>query len=111
MPKNPFVDEVEERLQPLPGLRSRAMFGGYGLYLGESFFAVVIGNHLYFRVSDETRPDYERHGSGPAEYDPGKFLLTYYEVPAAVWDDPVVLREWAVRAADRSGEKPKKRKR
>jgi DNA transformation protein and related proteins len=110
MSKNPFVDEVIARLRPLEA-RSRAMFGGHGLYLGESFFAVIAGDRLFFRVTDETRPDYERHGSGPFEYDPGKFLKSYFDVPAAVWEDDVVLREWAARAADRTDDKPKKRKR
>ena len=90
-PRPAFLAEVEAKLGQLPGFRVRPMFGGFGLYLGESFFAVVDENRIYFRVTDETRPDFENAGMGPFEYTPGQVMKGYYEVPPKVWKDEVLM--------------------
>lgn len=100
-PRPPFLDEVEAKLGSLPGFRIRPMFGGYGFYLGDSFFAVADVGRIYFRVTDETRPDYEAAGTGPFEYAPGQIMKGYYGVPKRIWDDEVLRLEWATRAAMR----------
>ena len=104
----PFLDEVEAKLGSLTGFRIKPMFGGYGFYLGDSFFAVVDDSRIYFRVTDETRPDYEAAKMGPFEYAPGKVMKGYYEVPPTVWNDDVLRAEWATRSAMREGKKRKK---
>jgi DNA transformation protein len=105
--KHPFIKEVDRRFAEAEGYRSRAMFGGFGLYLGDAFFAVVDQARIYFRVTDETRPDYESAGSKPFEPWPGHVMSGYYEVPPAVWADDVLLMEWSRRAATRE-KAPKK---
>ena len=108
--KHPFIDHVKERFSDVEGFRARAMFGGHGLYLGDSFFAVVDEGRVYFRVTDETRPDYVGAGMKPFEPWPGHVMPGYYEVPPNVLDDDVLRLEWARRAATRD-KKPGKRKR
>jgi DNA transformation protein len=100
---------VEAKLGSLPGFRIRPMFGGYGFYLEDSFFAIGGEGRVYFRVTDETRPDYEAAGTGPFEYAPGQVMKGYYEVPKRVWDDDVLRLEWATRAAMREPQ-PKRKK-
>jgi DNA transformation protein and related proteins len=107
--KKPFIDQVKDRFGAAEGFRTRAMFGGYGLYLGDSFFAVVDEGRVYFRVTDETRRDYIEAGMKPFEPWPGHVMPGYYEVPPQVWDDDVLRLEWARRAATRD-KKPKRRK-
>ena len=104
-----FMLQVNSRFASADGYRSRAMFGGFGLYLGDSFFAVVDDERIYFRVTDETRPDFESAGMKPFEPWPEQVMNGYYEVPPAVWADDIVLLEWARRAATRD-KGPKKRK-
>ena len=106
-PRPPFLDEVQDKLGSLPGFRIKPMFGGYGFYLGDSFFAVVDGTRIYFRVTDETRPDYQAAGMGPFEYTPGQVMKGYYEVPPKVWNDEVLRAEWATRAAMREVKRTK----
>ncbi len=106
--KHAFIDRVKDRFTSAEGFRSRAMFGGHGLYLGDSFFAVVDESRIYFRVTDETRPDFEAAGMKPFKPWPGHVMAGYYEVPPAVWNDEVLRTEWARRAAMRS---PKTKKR
>ncbi|MFO0935818.1 MAG: TfoX/Sxy family protein [Gemmataceae bacterium] len=105
--RHPFLDEVEAKLGSLPGFRVKAMFGGHGLYTNECFFAVVDQGRIYFRVTDETRPDYQSAGMGPFNYAPGMVMQGYYEVPPAVWKDDVLRIEWAIRAAMREPKKSK----
>ena len=48
------LDHLLELLGPLEP-SSRAMFGGHGIYSGETFFAIYYDERLYFKVDDETR--------------------------------------------------------
>src|SRR5262249_34343480 len=50
-----FVDFVLDQLGSLGGLRSRAMFGGHGIYRGEDFFGIVHRGRLFFKTGDGNR--------------------------------------------------------
>jgi DNA transformation protein len=89
---------VEEQLAPLVPLRTRAMFGGVGLYAGDRFFALIDNDTLYFKVDDQNRPDFEAAGS--ALFDPygdGR-TMDYYAVPVEVQEDRDELRVWVEKA-------------
>ena len=108
MAKRTLPSTIAELFEDFPGFRSRAMFGAFGLYLHDSFFAVVGDDRLFFRVTDETRPDYEAAGMGPFRPWEDAVIGGYYEVPPAVLADQVLFREWAIRAADRTTASPRK---
>lgn len=93
-----FTDFVLDHLSELRGLRSRAMFGGQGLYCGDRFFGILFKGRLYFKVSAVTRPSYEAEGMGP--FRPGKqrVLTMFYEVPPDIIEQPDTLLEWATQA-------------
>ena len=74
------------------------MFGGHGLYCGKSFFGIVYKDRLFFRVTDATRPEYERRGMKPFQPRSSQALQRYYEVPADVLEDRRMLVEWASQA-------------
>ena len=46
-----FVDYVAEQLREAGTIRSRKMFGEYGLYCGGVFFAVICGDQLFVKVT------------------------------------------------------------
>ena len=95
-----FVNGIVTRLTPLGPVRSRSMFGGWGLYCEDLCFALADGTALFFKVDDENRPDYERRGMEafqPWEDRPTR-LLTFYEVPPDVVRRPAALRAWAAKA-------------
>ncbi|HEY3216544.1 MAG TPA: TfoX/Sxy family protein [Candidatus Eisenbacteria bacterium] len=98
-PDSSFKDFVLDQLEGLGAVRARAMFGGHGLYLDESFFAIVYRGRLYFKTSDATRGDFQRLGMKPFRPNRGQTLGTYYEIPAAVLEDVAELSRWARRAA------------
>lgn len=103
-------DTVTAKLAPLP-VTSRAMFGGFGLYLDGAFFAVISDGVLYFRTDDGSRVDYVERGMQPLQpkHRPRgpKTVDRHFEVPADVFADDGMLHEWAVRAAATS--QPKRR--
>lgn len=46
-----FLDYVTEQLRGAGAIRSRKMFGEYGLYCDEVFFAVICDNQLFIKVT------------------------------------------------------------
>ena len=46
-----FVDYVAEQLREAGIIRSRKMFGEYGLYCDGVFFAVICGDQLFVKVT------------------------------------------------------------
>ena len=95
-----FRDFVLEQLEGIPDLRCRAMFGGYGLYWGDTFFAIIHRGSLYFRTDPVSRREYESWGMSSFMPNPEQRLKAYFEVPPHVLEDPETLVSWARRAAD-----------
>jgi DNA transformation protein len=89
------------------GVRSRAMFGGWGIYKDGVFFALIADGELYFKADDLTRPDFERAGSRPFAYsrkDRKAVTLSYWRLPEDVMERRDELARWvdaAVSAARR----------
>jgi DNA transformation protein len=90
-----FVSFVLDQLSEVPGLGCRAMFGGYGLYCGATFFGIVFDGRLYLKTDSTTEPEYLRRGMKPFRPSDRQVLKTYYEVPADVLEDCAHLAEWA----------------
>ncbi|HTK56273.1 MAG TPA: TfoX/Sxy family protein [Gemmatimonadales bacterium] len=118
-----FKTYVVEQLTRLrPDIRTRAMFGGVGVYAGERFFALIDDDVFYLKVDDLNRPDFEKEGMGPFQpFGPGGEVMQYYELPAGLLDEPDALTPWvegaievAARAKSRKktpvATKPKKRR-
>ncbi len=93
-----FVEYVvHDLLSQLPGIRARAMFGGWGLYKEDTIFAIIVDDQLYFKVDDTNQAQYEQHGSRPFTYESrGRSVtMSYWEVPAEVIDDREEITHWA----------------
>ncbi|HSE50682.1 MAG TPA: TfoX/Sxy family protein [Gemmatimonadales bacterium] len=84
-----------------PGIRSRAMFGGVGLYSGELFFALIDDDTLYLKVDDGNRPDFEAAGMGPFRpFGEEGEVMQYYEVPAELLEGGEQLGSWVAKAIE-----------
>ena len=93
-----FVTEVVSLLAELGDVRAKAMFGGYGLYCGSTFFGLVAHDRLYFKVDDDSRGEFAERGTGPFSPSLGKVMKSYYEVPRGVFESDEELIRWARRA-------------
>ncbi len=92
-----FVDYLLELMQPLGPVTARAMFGGYGIYIDDLMFAIVVDDVLYLKTGTHNRPDFEQRGLQPFTYlrDGKTCTMSYSEAPAEVLDDPDTMRTWA----------------
>lgn len=109
-----FVRYVVEIMQCMGPVRSREMFGGYGIFLEGLMFALVIRSTLYFKVDSQTLGDFEARGLGPFLYTrQGKEIpLSYFEAPEETLEDEEEMSGWAGRAYEvalRAASKKKKR--
>src|SRR5689334_3929729 len=104
--QNSYVEYTLELLEPLGPVRARAMFGGWGVYLGGRMFGLIIEERLYLKTDELTRPHFEKAGGEPFVYDAGKgrkpVTLSYWTPPADAADDALALLPWARRAVEAS---------
>lgn len=110
-----YTEYVLELLEPLGRVRSVRFFGGVGLSVGNTQFAMIMGNSLYFVVDDSTRPKYEEAGMAPFSYLTKRGpvqVRRYYELPEEILTDPRALKLWAGEAIKLAAgdNKPKARK-
>jgi len=108
-----FLAFALEQLAGVRELSHRRMFGGVGLYSGESFFGVLDNDTLFFKVDDKTRPKYRKRRMPAFAPIPGKPPMEgYYQVPPTVLEDVDAMRGWAQEAIGVSRRAPaRKRKR
>ena len=71
------------------------MFGGFGLYRNEIFFAIVHRGQLYFKTDDSTVRSYRKYKMQPFRPNAKQTLKSYYRVPVEVLEDAGDLCEWA----------------
>ncbi len=93
----PFVSHCVELLAPLGAVRVRRMFGGWGLYLDEVFFALVAFDQLYLKVNAQTQGDFQRAGCAPFVYTSGgkEVTMGYWSAPPEALDSPALMAPWA----------------
>ncbi len=90
-----FEDRILDRLAALGEVTSRPMFGGHGLYLGETIFGILCGGRLYLNVDEMSIADYVSRGMGPFRPNERQTSKSYYEVLPDVLSDPEALLSWA----------------
>ena len=109
-----FVDQVLGLLLPLGPVRARAMFGGWGVYLDDTMFALIAGDELFLKIDGETEATFADAGAEPFVYSRGgeSFTMSYRKAPGGSLDDPGALLPWAemALAAAKRSRKGKKRK-
>lgn len=90
-----FHDQILDRLANLGEVTSRPMFGGHGLYLGETIFGILIGGKLYLKVDARSKADYVSRDMKPFRPNERQTLESCFEVPRDVLSDPEALLSWA----------------
>jgi len=98
-----FLEYIVDQLSMLGNVTVRRMFGGAGLYCNGRMFCVVSDDVPYLKVDDSNREDFVKAGSAPFNPYPDKAkttVMSYYEIPADVMENPTVLTQWAQRSLD-----------
>lgn len=97
MPKHTeFVEFTIEQMAPLAGIRVRAMFGGFGIYLDDLMFAIIVDDSLYSKADAATSGEFTAQGLSPFTYAArGKTVtMQYYAAPPEVFESPDTMQEW-----------------
>ncbi len=70
-------------LLPLGPVRARAMFGGWGLFLDDAMFGLIVRERLYFKVDAETESSFAAAGTEAFTYlrQGKRVALSYREAP------------------------------
>ena len=93
-----FVEFICDQLDNFAIVTYKAMFGGYGLYCGDLFFAIVFDGRLYFKTDEESQKRYEEWDSEPFQPNAKQRLKSYFEVPIEILEEAPRLVEWAEEA-------------
>ncbi|OHB57910.1 MAG: competence protein TfoX [Planctomycetes bacterium RBG_13_44_8b] len=96
-----FIDYVIDQLAAWNEVSARRMFGGAGLYCEGKMFGLIADDVAYLKVDDSNREDFIKAGSSPFNPYPDKVktaVMSYYEIPADVLENPDELARWAGRS-------------
>ena len=98
-PIPPDAEAVIRRLETRGPVRTRAMFGGHGVWCVGRFVAVVFAGSLYLKADAATRPLFEAAGCPafrPFEGRPSS--MSFYRLPAEATAGSDALDVWLERA-------------
>lgn len=89
------LDEILDRLSPMGEVAARHLFGGHGIYWGETIFGILFQGRFYLKVDNHSKGDYLARGMGPFRPNQRQTIRSYYEVPPDVLADRELLTSWA----------------
>ena len=96
-----FVTYVTDQLNGLANVSVRKMFGGAGLYCDGVMFGLIADDVFYLKVDDSNRDDFIKAGASAFNPYPDKVktaIMSYYDVPADVLENPDELAKWTQRS-------------
>ena len=90
-----FLDYVIDILSPLYQVKTRKLFGGYGLYINGKIFALIAQQELYFKAHNKATEFFIKFNSEPFSYKKrGKIIkMSYWKVPAEILENPELLQQ------------------
>lgn len=111
-----LVTHVTELFAPLGAIRVKAMFGGWGFYCDDLFFAIVAYDTLYLKADAESAAAFRAAGGEPFQVtfkDGRSETMNYWTLPEEAMETPAGMRPWAqmALAAAVRGRKPAKKAR
>lgn len=96
-----FLLYVLDQLSDWGNVSARRMFGGAGLYRDGKMFGLVADDVAYLKVDASNRERFVRAGSSPFKpYRDRPDVMSYYEIPPDVLENPEDLIEWSKRSLD-----------
>ena len=95
-----YVSHIVDLLQSIGPVESRAMFGGFGVFLEGLMFGLVADNELYLKVDAENQQDFEALGLQAFSFQKNgkEFKMSYFQAPEEAMEDGELLSVWASKA-------------
>lgn len=93
----PILKNSLQLLDHLGNVRSRSMFGGFGIFAGETMFALVVNNKLHLRANAKTKEEFKQAGLKPYIYEKRGFPVRtkHYAILDEWWEEPEKIIEQA----------------
>lgn len=91
-------DGIRELFSAFGSVTVRRMFGGAGLYLEATMFALVHDGVIYLKADDHNADAFERENLPPFTYTTKageRGVMSYRRMPERLYDDPEELAVWA----------------
>lgn len=86
-----------ELFAPLGSIRTRAMFGGWGFYCDDLFFAIIADETLYLKADAESAAPFQAAGGEPFRFaykDGRTETMNYWTVPEEAMENPREMMSW-----------------
>ena len=95
-----FVEHLGEVFRHFGPVRTRRMFGGYGIDFQDLMIGLVAHDTLYLKTDTQSAQLFSEAGCRPFEYNKNgvTMKMSYFSAPIEVLDDPDAARTWATRA-------------
>jgi DNA transformation protein len=93
-----FTALCVELLSPLGPVRTRAMFGGQGIYIDGLFAALIADGELFLKTDDTSRERFVAAGCTPFSYtikDGERMVMSYFRPPEEAMESPALMLPWA----------------
>jgi DNA transformation protein and related proteins len=92
-----FVAHVIECMRGFGAVEATRMFGGWGLYREDVFFALVLDDTLYLKTDEGNRAEFDARALEPFSFvKGGKTIVTAYRAaPEEAFEDAAVMAKWA----------------
>jgi DNA transformation protein len=91
-------EDIRELFAAFGVVTVRRMFGGAGIYAGDTMFALVHDGVIYLKVDPQNAAAFERESLAPFSYttkDGKRGVMSYRRMPDRLYDDPDELAQWA----------------
>ena len=105
-------DHILDLLTPLGGVTHRYMFGGWGFYKDDLFFALIADGRLYFKTGPCNVQDFCDAGLDQWVYptDKGPMKMNYHAAPEGALENPHLMLTWAKKGLAAAKEAAAKKK-
>ena len=92
-----FSAYVVDLMQGIGPVRSKNMFGGFGVFLDDLMLGLIADNELYLKVDEVNLQQFTELGLGPFVYNKRgkKMEMSYYQAPEEAMEDSEIMTQWA----------------
>ncbi|NGN96870.1 TfoX/Sxy family DNA transformation protein [Grimontia sp. S25] len=96
----PTLKNTLKFFECLGKMKSRSMFGGFGVFCDETMFALVVNNQLHLRAGPANETEFKALNMEPYVYKKRGFpvVTKYYAVPQDWWDQSGLMMDHATKA-------------
>lgn len=86
----PVLKDSMKLFEQLGAIKSRSMFGGFGIFANDTMFALVVHDQLHIRADKDSTKQFQEQGYQPYVYKKRGFpvVTKYFALPENCWDTP-----------------------